>query len=93
MIQDADHPIGTHVFTAMARSDSDGDMRWTVVSMPGGHPDGGVEQAANVRRRRDRDVEPISTDPSGAVAALNRITIPQEALDRIAEMACPHDLP
>jgi hypothetical protein len=89
MIQDADHPIGTHVFTATARSDSDGDMRWTVVSMPGGQPDGGVEQAANARRRRDRDVEPISTDPSGAVAALNRITIPQEALDRIAEMASP----
>jgi L,D-transpeptidase catalytic domain len=37
MIQDADRPIGTHVFTAMERSNGDGGMRWSVVSMDGGH--------------------------------------------------------
>jgi hypothetical protein len=89
MIQDADHPIGTHVFTAMERNDGEGDMRWSVVSMPSGHPDAGVEPSGNARGYRDRDVEPTSTDRSGAIAALNRITIPQDALDRIAEMASP----
>jgi hypothetical protein len=89
MIQDADHPIGTHVFTAMERNDGEGDMRWSVVSMPSGHPDAGVEPSGNARGYRDRDVEPRSTDPSGAIAALKRITIPQDVLDRIAEMASP----
>ena len=89
MIQDADHPIGTHVFTAMERNDGEGDMRWSVVSMQSGHPDAGGEPSGNARGYRDRDVEPTSTDPRGAIAALNRITIPQDALDRIAEMASP----
>jgi hypothetical protein len=64
-------------------------MRWSVVSMPSGHLDAGVERSGNARGYRDRDVEPTSTDQSGAIAALNRITIPQDALDRIAEMASP----
>ena len=36
-----------------------------------------------------RDVEPMSTDPGGAKTALDRIVIPQDALDRIAGMASP----
>jgi L,D-transpeptidase-like protein len=86
MIQDADHPIGTHVFTAMERSNGDGGMRWSVVSMDGGHPDG-VQPNGDARERRGREVEPIPTNPSGAMAALDRIAIPQEVLDRIAGMA------
>jgi len=89
MIQDADRPIGTHVFTGMERSDDARDMRWTVVSMPSGHPDGGGEPSSRARGYRDRDAGPTSTDPSGAIAALDRITIPQDALDHIAEMAFP----
>jgi hypothetical protein len=90
MIEDADRPIGTHVFTAVERSDGDGDMRWRVVSMDGGHPDGGgVEASGSARGGRGRDVEPASTDPSGAIAALDRIAIPQDVLDRIAGMASP----
>src|SRR5262249_10224213 len=56
-IADAERPIGTHVFTAMARGKGD-DLRWSVVSLDG----------------------------HGAKAALDRITIPQEALDQIAGM-------
>jgi hypothetical protein len=67
-IQDADRPIGTHVFTAMERIGGGVDMRWSVVSLDSGHPDGGM---------------------SGAKAALDRIAIPQDALDRIAGMASP----
>jgi hypothetical protein len=89
-IQDADRPIGTHVLTAVERSNGEGDMRWSVVSMDGGYPDGGgVESNGSVRGGRGRDAEPISTDPSGAIAALDRIAIPQDALDRIAGMASP----
>ena len=89
-IQDADRPIGTHVFTATERTGSDVDMRWSVVSLDGGHADDGVgEPTGPARGHRGRDAEPISTDLGGAKAALDRISIPQDALDRIAGMASP----
>jgi hypothetical protein len=59
-IRDPDKPIGTHVFTAMARN-GDG-LRWSVVTIDHG------DEAKN---------------------ALDRITIPQEVLDRIAPTALP----
>ena len=89
-ILDADRPIGTHVFTAMERTNGDTDMRWSVVSLDGGRPHGGMVESHGRRPGgRGRDVEPMSTDPSGAKAALDRIVIPQDALDRIAGMASP----
>jgi hypothetical protein len=89
-IQDADRPIGTHVFTGVERS-GDSDMRWSVVSLESGHPDGGVAEpyGAMRGRRGGRGGEAISTDPAGARAALDRITIPQDVLDRIEGMASP----
>ena len=59
-IRDPDKPIGTHVFTAMARQ-GDG-LRWTVVTIDNG---------------------------DDAKHALDRITIPQDVLDRIAPTASP----
>jgi hypothetical protein len=88
-IQDPDRPIGTHVFTATERI-GDVDIRWSVVSLDSGHPDGGVaEPHGSARGRSGQDGEPMSTDPVGAKAALDRIAIPQDALDRIAGMASP----
>jgi len=59
-IRDPDKPIGTHVFTAMARNDA--GLRWSVVTI---------------------DKEDDAKD------ALDRITIPQDVLDRIAPTAVP----
>src|SRR5664280_2011538 len=59
-IRNPDKPIGTHVLTAMARTDA--GLRWTVVTIDNG------DEAKN---------------------ALDRITIPQDVLDRIAETALP----
>jgi hypothetical protein len=59
-IRNPDQPIGTHVFTAVARNDS--GLRWTAVTIDNG---------------------------DGARDALDRITIPQEILDRIAPTAMP----
>jgi hypothetical protein len=87
-IQDADRPIGTHVFTAMERSNGDTTLRWSVVSLDGGRSQGGaVEPQGRARARHGHAVEPVPTDPAGAKAALDRIAIPQDALDRIAGMA------
>src|SRR5260370_645791 len=66
-IRDADRPIGTHIFTAIERADSDVDMRWSVVSLNGGHADAGSDRPHGATRgRRGQDVEPMATDPGGA---------------------------
>ena len=57
-IQNPDQPIGTHVFTAMAKTDT--GLRWSVVTI---------------------------NDGADAKSALDRITIPQDVLDRIGPTA------
>ncbi len=59
-IRNPDKPIGTHVFTAMARNDA--GLRWSVVT---------VDNADDAKD------------------ALDRITIPQDVLGRIAPTALP----
>jgi hypothetical protein len=59
-IRNPDKRIGTHVFTAMARSDA--GLRWTAVTID---------------------------NSDDAQSALDRITIPQDILDRIAPTAVP----
>src|SRR5271169_4217183 len=59
-IRNPDRPIGTHVFTAMARNEA--GLRWTTVTIDEG---------------------------DDAKDALDRITIPQDLLDRIAPTALP----
>ena len=87
-IADPDRPIGTHVFTAIERLTGDTSMRWSVVSLDGGRPHGGaIEPHGRARGGSARDVEPIQTDPDSAKAALDRIVIPQDALDRIVGIA------
>jgi len=88
-IRDTDRLIGTYVFTAIERTG--GDMRWSVVSLNGAHADAGADRPHSpTRARRGQGVElTMVTDPGGAKAALDRINIPQEALDRIAGIASP----
>jgi lipoprotein-anchoring transpeptidase ErfK/SrfK len=72
-----DRPLGTHVFTALALNDDD-TMRWNVVTVPTGWTkpsrNGKTEEPATVGK------------PSSAAEALERVTIPQEATDRISEL-------
>jgi hypothetical protein len=89
-IRDADRPIGTHVFTAIERTGIDANMRWSVVSLNGGHADAGADEPHGPKRiRRGQGVESVATDLGGAKAVLDRIAIPQDALDRIAGIASP----
>lgn len=87
-IADPDRPIGTYVFTAIERSGGDTNLRWSAVSLDGGRPPGGtIEPHGRVRGGGHRDVEPLLTDPDSAKAALDRILIPQDVLDRIVGIA------
>jgi len=84
-VADPDRPIGTHVFTAIERSGGDANLRWSVVSLGSGlPPSGAIQPPGRVRGGSGRDVEPMPTDPDSARAALDRIGIPQDVLDRIA---------
>ncbi|MDI1345048.1 MAG: hypothetical protein PSV22_13230 [Pseudolabrys sp.] len=85
-IKDADRPIGTHIFTAMESTRT--DIRWSVVSLAGGRPeDRSGDPNGSARKGIDRDV--MTADSAGAKAALDRITIPQDTLDIIAEKMWP----
>jgi hypothetical protein len=87
-ILDPDRPIGTHIFTALERTNGETDLRWNVVSLDSGHSqDGAVASQGRIGGGHGRDVEPTPTDPDSAKSALDRIVIPQDALDRIAAIA------
>ena len=87
-ILDADRPIGTYVFTALERSNGDTNLRWNVVALDGG---GKLSDTGESRGRPSedvrRDAQPSLLAPNGAKAALERIVIPQDLLDRIPEMS------
>ena len=87
-ILDADRPVGTHVFTAMERTSGDSGMRWSVITLEDGRPRP-AELQGRARGRVGQASQPISTDPDSAKTALDRIVIPQDALDRIARMVSP----
>jgi hypothetical protein len=84
-IKDADRPIGTHVFTALARTNGDSALRWSVVSLEGSH--GGLADAHD--QARGHAVEQKPADTGGAKSALDRIVIPPDVLERISAMASP----
>jgi lipoprotein-anchoring transpeptidase ErfK/SrfK len=66
-IDQADRPIGTHVFTAMAQSD-DNTMRWTVVSMgdaaPAANAAGALDRIAIPQDARDQISELLTPGAS-----------------------------
>ncbi len=84
-IRDPDRPIGTHVYTAAEHTRGDLNMRWSVVSLVGGQSDAGLRDAYDPARADTRgNVGPRSGDLASAKEALDRVSIPEETLDRIA---------
>ena len=87
-IDQADTPIGTHVFTAMATEPS--AMRWTLVSIPDdarGEPrkeerKASLQAAAKGAGGADNAVEQVN-------AVLGRVHIPSNVYDRIAALLTP----
>ena len=91
-IGEAERPLGTHVFTAM-EPNGDG-MRWTVVSIPSSYAreaQASSRSERRERRRRERagQAEFSAGPPPMAGEALDRIEMPAEALERIAELLKP----
>ena len=88
-IAEPNQPLGTHVFTALAYVNDETDLRWSAVSMYGGL-DASQSQSSRQRHRNSAaGSEPHRTDIREAKFALDRISIPQEAIDRISEIVSP----
>ena len=87
-IRDADQPIGTHIYTALD-SKQGADLRWNVISMRGGLDRFDGNANGGRHHRGERHVAPLLTDTSTAREALDRIAIPQDAIDRISELLSP----
>jgi hypothetical protein len=81
-IENPEEPLGTHVFTAMEFQDEGTAIRWTVVSIPKEFPRG----AAKEREAPAKQTVPL---PDKANAALDRIEIPRDAVERISELLTP----
>lgn len=79
-LKDPTLPIGTHVFTAMSEVPGKLALNWTVVTVESGLPD----PAPQTSRRRGQPVEaPKLPARNWGSEALDRLQLPQEALDRI----------
>jgi len=91
-IDQPEHPLGTHVFTALGTSDGGDGMRWNLVTVPN-EVSRAAEPTRNSRRRGQAPAvapAPVShRAPSTAAEALDRIQFPQEAVDLIAERLIP----
>lgn len=90
-IQDPEEPIGTHVFTAIESRNGEADVSWIVVSMPPELPRATGRSGKQREKPRKQTVE-ISVptpSPETAGAALDRIEIPQDAIERISELLTP----
>ncbi len=86
-IRDPQAAIGTFVFSALDYTSDDGtDLRWTALAMYPNPTDPGTPPSRHGGRRGG---EPRATDARAAKIALERISIPQDTIDRIREVASP----
>ena len=87
-IERPEEPLGTHVFTAMEFQNEGATIRWTVVSMPEEFP----RRSEGATKEREAPAKQTALSvplPDKANAALHRIEIPQETVERISELLTP----
>jgi hypothetical protein len=89
-IEHPEQPLGTHVFTALGLTDNGTHMRWNVMSI------GAEPQRPMLSAKIGPKAHPVAArppeermSPQTAAQALDRIQIPQEAIDRIDEILAP----
>ncbi len=88
----SDRPLGTHVFTAQVDKDDSNVLHWSVVNVPMSRAVRGEDKRERVAARGKHkgapppppvEIKQIIVD--GPAEALDRITVPPEAMARIAE--------
>ena len=90
-IAPSERMLGTHVFTAEADKNDPNMLRWSVVSLPvtaRNAPQNDDDERSSRRRKvaggAPAEVKPVPA-PTAPAEALDRITIPPDAMARIAE--------
>jgi hypothetical protein len=90
-IQDPEEPLGTYVFTVMGAPDAGAALRWTVVSIPESSPRAPEEPTKRRKSRPKQDMGTIlpMSSPDKANAALDRLDMPPDVVERISELLTP----
>ena len=85
-IKPSDRPLGTHIFTARTDKDDAKAFHWTAVSLPA-VPRRADEDDNVSRRRKSTGAVEVKTRPlpNSAAEALDRLTIPADAMAQITE--------
>jgi hypothetical protein len=86
-IQTPEESLGTHVFTAVEFQNESETFRWTVVSIPEKSPRAPYRQRV-LGKPIAETITPASS-PGKANAALDRIEIPQDVVERISALMTP----
>src|SRR5262245_58952785 len=93
VIDQPDQPLGTHVFTAMEVTENGNGMRWNLMTVP---TEGSASTEQRDVRKKSKGAPKETPSPAArlkppvtAAQALDRIQIPQEAVDRIGELLVP----
>jgi hypothetical protein len=70
------------VYTVMDRAEDGKSVKWSAITVIGGSSD-------TLSPRKGATVEPVRSAPQTAAAALDRVDMPKEAMDRISELLTP----
>ena len=87
-IQNPEEPLGTHVFTVMEPQAVGSAVRWMVVSIS----ERSTSDSSRGRKTpKERSVETTSSAPlsDNANTALDRLDIPEDAVEQISELLTP----
>jgi L,D-transpeptidase catalytic domain len=88
-IAPSDRPLGTHIFTAQADKTDPNSLHWSVVTMPAPRKAERREEDERATRRRKiagaAEIAKSTPEPDSPTEALDRLTIPADAMARITE--------
>jgi len=87
-IADPDQPLGTHVLTATHFTDGGKGLRWNSVSLKPG-ADSISYNPRKKRRHQDEEYVPTAGYDADPQSALERIQIPEETVEHLAELMKP----
>lgn len=94
-IATSDRPLGTHIFTAELDKTDSNSLRWSVVSLPVSARSAAHEDAGRLTRHHGAAAIPVAAKsvtakpaatPDNPTEALDRISIPADAMAKINEM-------
>ena len=91
-IKNPELPLGNHVFTALEPNAAGTEMRWNVITLPGETVEKANEQPRRPNKRGERiEVRPVEVSRVSVTAqeALERVDIPPEVLEELAEFMRP----